>query len=50
MREFLNTLLASLNTIEVKGKNNIDVLLGCMMAIEQQIAALDEPTEEAEGE
>ena len=31
-------LLESLNRIEVKGKDNLDILLGCMMAIEGKIA------------
>ena len=40
MIDFLKTLLSSLNSIEVKGKTNMDVLLGCIMAIEQQIAKI----------
>ena len=46
MKEFLNTLLKSLNMIEVKGKGNIDILLGCIMATEQMIAKLSEEKEE----
>ena len=42
MKEFLERLLQSLNEIEVKGKANIDILLGCMMAIEKAIAQLNE--------
>lgn len=45
MEEFLKTLLKSLNQIEVKGKENIDILLGCMMAVEGAIAQLDAPAE-----
>lgn len=30
----LNGLLAELDEIEVKGRQNVDTLLGCMMAIE----------------
>lgn len=41
MNEFLHALLSSLNCIEVKGKDNLDTLLGCMMAIERKIAELD---------
>lgn len=41
MDEFLRTLLNSLNCIEVKGKDNLDTLLGCIMAIERKIAELD---------
>lgn len=46
MIDFLNNLLKSLNSIEVKGKNNMDVLLGCMVAIERAIKELDEAQEE----
>lgn len=31
---FLNTMLNSLNTIEVRGKENIDTLYGCIVATE----------------
>lgn len=30
----LSALLASLDDIEVKGRQNVDTLLGCMMAVE----------------
>ena len=42
MKEFLETLLASLGEVEVKGRANLDILLGCMMAIEKAIAQLNE--------
>lgn len=48
MRDFLNTLLASLDTLEVKGKQNLDVLLGCMMAVEKAIAQLEAQEKEPE--
>ena len=48
MTEFLRTLLTSLNSIEVKGKNNIDVLLGCIMAVERMINKIE--AEETTGE
>lgn len=48
MKNFLITLLNSLETIEVKGKSNLDTLLGCMMAIEREIARLEE-TEAEDG-
>lgn len=35
--EFLQRLLDSLNCLEVKGKDNLDILLGCIMAIEAKI-------------
>lgn len=50
MKEFLSNLLKSLDKIEVKGRDNMDIMLGCMMAIEQAIAQLDAPTEETNGE
>lgn len=48
MKEFLENLLKSLDRIEVKGKNNMDILLGCMMAIEKAISQLDTTVEETE--
>lgn len=42
MVDFLVALLRSLNSIEIKGRDNIDVLLGCMMAIENKIAEINE--------
>lgn len=51
MREFLKTLLASLGTIEVRGRDNLDTLLGCMLAAERKIAELEaEEAEETETE
>lgn len=38
MEEFLTTLIATLNTIEVKGKDNMDKLLGCIMVCEHHLA------------
>lgn len=40
MIEFLDTLEMTLNQIEVKGKNNIDYMLGCFVAIEKMKKAL----------
>lgn len=48
MKEFLEALLKSLNQVEVKGRQNLDVLLGCMMAIENAIAQFETPKEEAD--
>lgn len=50
METFLKTLLESLNRIEVKGKENIDILLGCMMAIENAINELENPQAEEEND
>lgn len=49
MTEFLTNLLNSLEQIEVKGKNNLDLMLGCMMAIENVIGELNKGTEENNG-
>ena len=48
MEQFLNGLLMSLNHIEVRGKENMDYLLGAIMAVESTLAQLREPAEEAE--
>ena len=41
MKEFLASLLQTLNCIEVKGKDNMNYLLGCILAIEQQIKKIE---------
>lgn len=46
MKDFLERLAMSLNSIEVKGKDNLDTLLGCIMAIEHKITELNEETED----
>lgn len=48
MEEFLTTIIATLNTIEVKGKDNMDKLLGCIMVCEHQLAKIR--AEESTGE
>ena len=48
MKEFLERLAMSLNSIEVKGKDNLDTLLGCIMAIEHELAKIN-AEEEAPG-
>lgn len=42
MKDFLNTILRSLNRIEVKGKDNMDILLGCILVVEKKIAEMEE--------
>ena len=49
MKEFLEKLLKSLNELEVKGRNNIDILLGCMMAVENAIEQIPENEGEENG-
>lgn len=46
MKDFLERLAMSLNSIEVKGKDNMDTLLGCIIAIEHEIDKLNEDKEE----
>lgn len=38
----LRGLLAELDEVEVKGRQNVDTLLGCMMALEQIVGKEDE--------
>ena len=40
MEEMIRKVLFTLDTIEVKGRKNIDSLLGCMQALEKVAAAL----------
>ena len=35
MNETIEKLIATLNLIEVRGKNNLDMLLGCILTLEQ---------------
>ena len=35
MIESINIVLSTLNRIEVHGKSNLDMLLGCIMTLEQ---------------
>ena len=46
MKELIDAIVESLNKVEVKGKDNLDYLLGSILALEQLSKAL----EEAEGE
>lgn len=41
MRDFLYNVYLSLCKVEVKGKENMDILLGCILAIEQKISEID---------
>ena len=44
--EFLNTLESTLNTIEVKGKDNLNSLFSCLMAIDEYRNTLKSQIEE----
>ena len=46
MKDFLYMLLRTLNTIHVCGKDDIASLWGCINAVEQKIADLENPTTE----
>ena len=46
MKDFLRQLLTSLEQVEVRGKHNLDIMLGCMMAIEQAIKKMETPEQE----
>ena len=48
MEEFLTTLISTLNDIEVKGKSNMDSLLGCILACEHELSKIQ--AENATGE
>ena len=48
METFLRKILVSLNSIEVKGKENMDYLLGAIMAVEAMLNQMTDPTEEVE--
>lgn len=41
MLEIMKKMLNTMNKIEVNGKENLDMLLGCMMTVEQIINALE---------
>ena len=48
MDEFLRTLISTLSDIEVKGKSNMDKLLGCILAAEHELSKIE--AEESIGE
>ena len=50
METYLKKILASLNCIEVKGRENMDLLLGVILAVESMLAQLDTSTEDPEEE
>ena len=46
MEQFLDNLILSLNSIEVKGEKNMDILLGCILAVKKLKAEIVKPEEE----
>ena len=50
MRNLLLTLKNTLNQVEVRGKNNLDMMLGCLLTIDKAIAEMDgQDAKETEG-
>lgn len=49
MQEFLKTLLKTLNQIEVRGKDNVNYLLGCICAIEKVLNDMETQEEKTDG-
>lgn len=50
MLDVLSKLIATLNRIEVKGKENLDMLLGCIQTLEKLKSLVKEKAEQAEEE
>ena len=48
MKDFLTSLLKTLNCIEVKGKDNVNYLLGCILAVENAIKQIEEESSKGE--
>ena len=46
MKNIINCVIATLNEIEVKGKDNLDKLLGSIMALEGVAQMLEQPAPE----
>lgn len=46
MKAILNTL----NQIEVKGANNMDMLLACIRALNEAVSKAEQPEQETEGD
>lgn len=49
MKDFLETLLKTLNQIEVKGKDNVNYLLGCICAVEKVLNDMETQEEKTDG-
>lgn len=46
MKEKIEMVIRTLNNIEVHGKNNLDMLLGCIMALEQIESQMEQDVKE----
>ncbi len=47
MKELINAIIQALNKVEVKGEDNLDHLLGAILALKQIVSQLDETVENA---
>lgn len=48
MEQFLDQLIQSLNRIETRGEDNLNILLGCILACKKMRASLNAPQETEE--
>ena len=48
--ERIKAVRRTLEEIDVRGRNNIDKMLGCMMMLDQIIAEASQPAQEAKDE
>ena len=48
-RETLSRIITTLNQIEVKGKDNLDKLLGCIMVLERMLSESTEKEVNSDG-
>lgn len=49
MKRIIQSLIATLGKIEVRGKDNLDMLLGCIQTLEKLLAILEEQEKEGAG-
>lgn len=49
MEEKLKAILGTLEKIDVRGRDNMDRMLGCMLTLEQMIHNLEKPEEGENG-
>ena len=47
MKELINAIILALNKVEVKGEDNLDHLLGAILALRHIVSQLDETAENA---
>ncbi len=50
MNDIISLVISTLNTVEVKGEDNMDKLVGCIRALRTVAKALEAPTGSAEPE